>query len=52
MTAGVASVHHVAAGFRLGPSEVPYPWGVVFVFTKRRATHAAVIQPAGVQGCS
>jgi hypothetical protein len=52
MTVGVASVHRVAAGFRLGPSEVRYPWGVTFVFTMRRATHAAVIQPAGVQGCS
>jgi hypothetical protein len=52
MTAGVASVRHLAAGFRLGPSDVQYSWGVVFVFTMRRATHAAVIQPAGVQGCS
>jgi hypothetical protein len=43
LTAGVASVHRVAAGFRLGLSEVPYLWGVVFVFTMRRATHAAVI---------
>ena len=52
MTAGVASVHHVAAGCRLGPSEVRYIWGVVFVFTMRRATHAVVIQLAGVRGCS
>jgi hypothetical protein len=38
LTAGVASVHHVEAVFRLGPSEVPHPWGVVFVFTMRPAT--------------
>ena len=50
MTAGVASVHRVAAGFRLGPSEVSYPWGVVFAFTMRRAAHVAVIQPAGGAG--
>jgi hypothetical protein len=49
MTAGVASVHRVAAGFRLGPSEVRYPWAVVVVFTMRRATHAAVMQPAGLR---
>jgi hypothetical protein len=53
MTAGVASVHHVAAGFRAGPVRDLVPMGVTLAFTMRRAVHAAVIQPAeGMPGCS
>jgi hypothetical protein len=50
MAAASRQCTHVAAGFRLGSSEIQYPWGAMSVFTMRAAARTAVLQPAGVQG--